>query len=381
MRLNKSALRFISDTEVAIKQVATAANARHIANEWVRTHLDGDALALTLGLPEVDARYEAWQVALLTKLSGETVGNLRIACQNGEILLATSPSIIISRLHGYSRTSQIVDIPTEQIQPTGHDIYEGDSRYILMKFQSESVGLVITSPPYFNAKPEYSEYTTYQEYLELLRDVFSQCYRLLGEGRFIVVNASPILIRRAKRNQSSKRIPVPFHINTILEELGFDFIDDIIWVKPSGAGWNTGRGRRFAADRHPLQYKPVPVTEYFLVYRKHTDKLIDWNIRKHPDQEAVKASRIEDGYEVTNIWNSSPSHHCKHPATFPKSIIRKLIKYYSFKGEVVLDPFAGIGTVGKSAIAENRNFTLIDINTEYCQIMRDELLNGGDCAD
>ena len=53
---------------------------------------------------------------------------------------------------------------------------------------------------------------------------------------------------------------------------GFDFIDDIIWVKPEGVGWATGRGRRFAADRNPLQYKPVPVTEYVLVYRKHTKR-------------------------------------------------------------------------------------------------------------
>ncbi len=64
-----------------------------------------------------------------------------------------------------------------------------------------------------------------------------------------------------------------------MDSIGFDFIDDIIWEKPEGAGWNVGRGRRFKADRQPLQYKPVTVTEYVLVYRKRTDKLIDWNIR------------------------------------------------------------------------------------------------------
>ena len=84
--------------------------------------------------------------------------------------------------------------------------------------------------------------------------------------------------------------------------------------EPAGA---TGRGRRFAADRQPLQYKPVPVTEYVLVYRKRTDKLIDWNIRSHPDPEAVAASRIEDGYERTNVWRIKPSHSKQHPAVFP----------------------------------------------------------------
>ena len=82
-------------------------------------------------------------------------------------------------------------------------------------------------------------------------------------------------------------------------EEGYDFIDDIIWVKPEGAGWATGRGRRFAADRNPLQYKAVPVTEYVLVFRKRTELLIDWHIRNHPNRDLVKASKIKDGYEKT----------------------------------------------------------------------------------
>lgn len=87
--------------------------------------------------------------------------------------------------------------------------------------------------------------------------------------------------------------------------------------KPEGAGWATRRGRRFSADRNPLQYKPVPVTEYVLVYRKKSDKLIDWLIRKHPDQDSVAESKIEDGYEVTNIWKIHPAHSKDHPAIFP----------------------------------------------------------------
>jgi DNA modification methylase len=83
-------------------------------------------------------------------------------------------------------------------------------------------------------------------------------------------------------------LAVPFDVHRLFIEEGYDFIDDIIWVKPEGAGWATGRGRRFAADRNPLQYKPVPVTEYILVYRKRTPKLIDWNIRAHPKPELYR---------------------------------------------------------------------------------------------
>src|SRR6185369_16715771 len=130
--------------------------------------------------------------------------------------------------------------------------------------------------------------------------------------------------------ESSKRIAVPFDLHRIFIEEGYDFIDDIVWVKPEGAGWATGRGRRFAADRNPLQYKAVPVTEYVMVYRRRTDKLIDWHIRNHHDPKLVERSRIHDGYEKTNIWRIHPVTNSGHPAAFPKELAEKVIRYYSF---------------------------------------------------
>lgn len=213
---------------------------------------------------------------------------------------------------------------------------------------------------------------TYEEYLLKIRKVIQSCHRVLGEGRFFVMNISPVLVRRANRNQSSQRIAVPFDAHRLFVEEGYDFIDDIIWEKPSGAGWATGRGRRFAADRNPLQYKPVPVTEYVLVYRKRTDKLIDWNIRAHPNQQLVKASRIADDYERTNIWNIQPAHDDRHPAIFPVELAEKVVGYYSFKEDVVMDPFAGMGTTGKAAVKTGRRFVLIEKEPRYVEIICSE---------
>jgi DNA modification methylase len=225
--------------------------------------------------------------------------------------------------------------------------------------------LAFTSPPYYNARVEYADYTDYEDYLGKMRRIIKECHRVLNEGRFFVINISPVLIRRSSRNESSKRIALPFDFHRIFIEEGFDFIDDIIWIKPEGAGWATGRGRRFAADRNPLQYKPVPVTEYVIVYRKHTDKLIDWHIRKHPDQKLIENSKITDGYEVTNIWKIHPAHSKIHPAIFPVKLAENIISYYSFKNDVILDPFAGLGTVGEAAIKLNRRFVLFEMNIEY----------------
>ena len=375
--VNRLAVRFASKNGNGNGEaVHTAAKAREIAKKWLKNNING--FCLSMGLPEVDDRYEAWRVALISERD-QVVGELMIRCCDGETIQATKIDVIMSRLFPKAilHTDHMKTLQAETNYTNIGDsvVVSGDTRVVLRRLPEDYFGLVITSPPYYNAKPQYSEYSDYQEYLSLLKEVFQQCYRTLKEGRFIIVNASPILIRRPSRNKSSKRIPVPFHINNILEEIGFEFLDDIVWAKPAGAGWNTGRGRRFAADRNPLQYKPVPVTEYFLVYRKKTDKLIDWNIKNHHDKEAVKQSRIEDGYEITNLWYEKPSHNTNHPATFPVEIIKKFISYYSFKGDMVLDPFAGIGTVGRAAISSGRQFYLIDIERKYSDIAVKELSN------
>ena len=336
--------------------------------------------AIDFGLPEVDDRYHIWRVPLLSKTK-EAIGEVVIDAVTTFIneKKTTSKETLESRLlgrkriNGYSPSNGNNKQDVPKISNLRNTIGQGDSEDLLMEMPSESVDLVFTSPPYYNARPEYADYISYEEYLLKIRKIIHQCHRVLNEGRFFVMNISPVLIRRANRTESSKRIAVPFDFHRLFIEEGFEFVDDIHWVKPEGAGWATGRGRRFAADRNPLQYKPVPVTEYILVYRKATDKLIDWHIRKHPNQELVEASKIEDGYETTNLWKIHPAFHAQHPAVFPIELAEKVIKYYSFKEDVVLDPFAGSGTVGKAAVKLDRRFVLFEQDPEYMKIIKGEI--------
>ena len=110
-----------------------------------------------------------------------------------------------------------------------------------------------------------------------------------------------------------------------------------------------------------------------MVYRKKTDRLIDWNIRKHPDQEAVRQSKIGDGYEVTNIWKIHPAHSPHHPAVFPQELAAKVITYYSFRNDVVLDPFGGIGTTAEAAHRNGRRFVHYEISDEYAEVLRNSI--------
>jgi len=356
-------------------------NARKIATTWLaNSELEN---AVNLGLPEIDDRYHIWRVPLVAQSGSQRVGEIVIDAYTSLVIenKTTAPDTIEARLLG-RQTTRAAGRP-QQKRPTTrkrayvlsslrNTIAKGDSEEILQDLPAESVDLVFTSPPYFNARPEYTDYVDYQEYLLKIRKVIQQAHRVLNEGRFFVLNVSPVLIRRPHRNASSKRIAVPFDMHRIFIKEGYDFIDDIIWLKPEGAGWATGRGRRFAADRNPLQYKAVPVTEYVLVYRKQTDRLIDWNIRSYPDQQAVQESKIGDDYERTNVWQIGPAHDSRHPAVFPLELAERVIRYYSFQGDVVLDPFAGIGTVGKAAVQLGRRFVLIEKEPRYANIMIEE---------
>jgi DNA modification methylase len=359
-------------------KVTGTASVKKIVREILAS--ESDLEGFLLGLPEVDDRYHVWRVPVLDPLK-DRLGEIVVNAKTGSIDKAKSSdfSVMAQKISHHSNS-----LPAQEQKTTKRNsviarsalrntIVQGDAEYALTDLPAESVDLIFTSPPYFNARPDYTEYAAYEEYLAKMRRIIQQGHRLLSEGRFFVMNVSPVLIRRTDRSKASRRIAVPFDLHRIFIEEGFDFIDDIIWEKPSGAGWATGRGRRFAADRTPLQYKAVPVTEYVLVYRKRTDRLIDWNIRNHHDQEAVQRSKVEDGYEQTNIWRISPSYSKFHPAIFPTELAERVIKYYSFEGDVVLDPFGGSGTTGKVAFAMNRKFVMSEMDSEYIDLMKREL--------
>lgn len=354
-------------------------SAKEVALVWLeRANLQK---VIAFGLPEIDDRYHVWRVPLINKSNRTRLGEVVIDAITSLILedKSTTSDILEARLLGRNGKKQKKEgkkkyrIEQHVLSAVRNIIALGDSEDILQDLPAESIDLVFTSPPYYNARPEYTDYVAYEEYLLKIRKVIQNVHRVLAEGRFFVMNISPVLIRRASRNEASKRIAVPFDMHRLFVEEGFDFIDDIIWVKPEGAGWATGRGRRFAADRNPLQYKPVPITEYILVYRKRTDKLIDWNIRSHPNKKLVELSRIGDNYERYNVWRIKPAHDKRHPAIFPVELSEKVIGYYSFKDDCVLDPFAGIGTVGRAAVKLGRRFVLIEQNPKYIDVIRSEV--------
>ncbi len=240
-------------------------------------------------------------------------------------------------------------------------IVHADVQKTLKVIPDESLHLTFTSPPYYNAR-DYTIYQSYEAYLDFLTAVFKETHRITKAGRFFVLNTSPVIMPRMSRAHSSKRYAIPYDMHPRLTDIGWEFIDDIVWTKPDYAAKNRNGG--FFQHRKPLGYKANSVTENVMVYRKKTDKLIDWNIRQY-DKVTVEASKVRGAYEKTNLWHINPATDKVHPAVFPPELASRVIQFYSFKGDLVFDPFAGSGTVGAVALNLERYFLLCEKETEY----------------
>jgi DNA modification methylase len=252
-------------------------------------------------------------------------------------------------------------------------VVHGDVQEIIKYVPDESVHLTFTSPPYYNAR-DYSIYQNYDEYLSFLEKVFKEVHRITKEGRFFILNTSPIIIPRISRQHSSNRYPIPYDIHPFLIKMGWEFIDDIVWVKPEASVKNRNAG--FLQHRKPLAYKPNAVTEMLMVYRKKTDKLIDWNIRQY-SRDKINKSKVLEEYETTNVWRIDPTFDKVHTAVFPLELCNRVIKFYSFVGDLIFDPFAGSGTLGRAALSLNRNFFLTEKEAKYIDRIKEELSKCG----
>ena len=189
------------------------------------------------------------------------------------------------------------------------------------------------------------------------------------DGRFCAVNLSVVIEPRVKRHAESTRYPIPFHFVSLMTELGWRFIEDIVWVKPEGAVSNRNGG--FFRHRKPLAYKPNTVTEYIFVFQKPCTFLIDKMIK-----DVGADSLVLGEYDRTNVWEFSPETKLKeHSAPYPIELPTKLIRYYSFVDDVVFDPFMGSNTTGLAANNLNRKYIGIERDEKYFKLSCDRVLS------
>lgn len=215
---------------------------------------------------------------------------------------------------------------------------------------NNSIHLMITSPPY-NVTKEYDDNLTLQDYLILLKKVWTETYRVLVTGGRVCINVANL----------GRKPYIPLHsfiINDMLE-IGFQMRGEIIWNKASSASPSTAWGSWLSAANPVLR----DIHEYILIFSKDSFS--------HPSKGKESTIKKEEFLEWTkSVWTfpAVSARKIGHPAPFPEELPNRLIKLYSFKHDVILDPFLGSGTTSLSAIKNGRNYIGYDTNKKYVEL-------------
>ena len=209
-------------------------------------------------------------------------------------------------------------------------VINGDSKS--MAIPDNCVHLVVTSPPY-NASKTYDEDLSLTEYLEMLHQVFAECYRVLAPGGRMVVNVANL--------GRKPYIPLTSHVNLIMHEIGFMHRGEVIWDKSASAGSSCAWGSFQSASNPCLR----DIHEYLLIFSKGDYKL-PRSKTERANGRIDTIAKDEFIQQTKSIW-SFPTESAKrvnHPAPFPVELPKRCIEMFTFLGDVVLDPFLGSGT-------------------------------------
>ncbi len=220
----------------------------------------------------------------------------------------------------------------------------------MKELPDNSVHLMITSPPY-NVGKEYDQDLSLEEYLTLLKNVFTDVKRVLVTGGRVCINVANL--------GRKPYLPLHSHVIQIMSELGFLMRGEIIWDKSSSAGSSTAWGSWQSAKNPTLR----DVHEYILIFSKD-------NYSRFKDNKKDTIEKREFMDFTKSIWTfpATSARKIGHPAPFPEELPRRLIEFYSFKEDIILDPFMGSGQTALAALKTKRNYVGYDINKEYCKL-------------
>lgn len=268
--------------------------------------------------------------------------------------------------------------PLPSLQSVGLDDWcvHGDARNMSV-VPDNSVALVATSPPYFVGK-EYEQAvvgdrdrlptipTTYLDYLQMLRDVFSECLRVLEPGGRMAVNVAN-LGRKPYRSLSADVI------NILQDDLGMLLRGEIIWHKAEGATGSLAWGSYRSATNPVLR----DITERVIIASKGRFDRAQKPAKREGEGLPHKSSVSADEFmEATlDVWRIDPesARRVGHPAPFPVELPRRLIDLYTFEGDVVLDPFLGSGSTVVAAERTARTGVGFDLDADYVELARERV--------
>ena len=252
-----------------------------------------------------------------------------------------------SKLYGDKKVPEYVKFIENPISSDNLDKIYCKSSEVMDEIPDCSVHLMVTSPPY-NVKKEYDEDLSLEEYRALLKKAFKETYNKLVTGGRACINVANL--------GRKPYIPLHSYIIEDMAAIGFLMRGEIIWNKASSASPSTAWGSWLSAGNPVLR----DIHEYILIFSKESFS------RKRGSKKNTIAK--EDFLEWTkSVWTfpAVSARSIGHPAPFPEELPHRLIQLYTFKGDVVLDPFCGSGTACLTALKDDRHYIGYDIEPSY----------------
>jgi len=241
---------------------------------------------------------------------------------------------------------------------------------IMKEIPDETVHLMVTSPPYFNAPFDYNGlFKDYEQYLRVLRRFAKETFRVLQEGRIAVLNIDDMLI-------NGEKFPIVADAIKIFQKAGFRYRDRIVWKKPDGYLRISRRSGVILQNPYPMYFYPDNLLESIIIFQKgkFNYRSISTEIR---ESSKINTKEFSDKkwymtlWEINNVLPGSPLE--KGIAAFPYELPYRIIKLFSYKGETILDPFVGSGTTMKAARDLGRNSIGIEIKKPLVTIIKEKL--------
>ncbi|GMR10151.1 MAG: site-specific DNA-methyltransferase [Anaerolineae bacterium] len=259
------------------------------------------------------------------------------------------------RLYHNLKPEQVSEYVEQDLPDEHRDrIFESTSEE-MSELPDHSVHLMVTSPPY-NVRKDYDQDLSLEEYRELLSKVFRETHRVLVTGGRACVNVANL----------GRKPYLPLHAFVIQDmiEAGFHMRGEIIWDKGASAAASTAWGSWLSASNPVLR----DVHEYILVFSKQSfSRKVDGN------QSTIERDEFLEW--TKSVWHipAVSARKIGHPAPFPEELPERLIKMYTFRGDVVLDPFAGSGTTCVAALKNGRDYVGYEIEGEYVALAETRL--------
>lgn len=237
-------------------------------------------------------------------------------------------------------------------------IHCADSLDIIKKFPDNCIDIVLTSPPYnFGINYENTnDVNIWEDYFNKLFNIFRECVRVLKDSGRIIINVQPMF---------SDYIPTHHLISNFFLKEGLIWKGEIIWEKNNYNCKYCTWGSWKSPSSPYLKYS----WEFVEIFCKNS-------LKKEGDKNNIDIEAEEFKKWVYGKWSIAPERNMKkykHDAMFPEELVKRLLKLFSYKNDIVLDPFNGAGTTTKVAKQLNRKFIGIDISEEYCKTAEDRL--------